>query len=163
MALKPSLLEQFTRHLIWRHLHADIFREPDVMVIDGHYADAVYAPIYYGFGERGSFADRSQRARAWDGELLLAAPDTVLVLVTATAETVRRRMLEEPRPRGILKPEDIDVVLARFAEEYDSSLVPRRFTIDTSESAVDESLREFVGKVRPHLTRDDLQRMRAVS
>ena len=45
MALKPSLLEQFTRHLIWRHLHPEIYREPDVMSIDGHYADAVYAPL----------------------------------------------------------------------------------------------------------------------
>ena len=69
-AMKPSLLEQLTRHMIWRHLHPDMYREPDVLLIDGYYADAVYAPIYYGFGEPGSFANRRQRARAWDRELL---------------------------------------------------------------------------------------------
>ena len=41
--MKPSVLEQVTRHMIWRHLHPDMFREPDLLLIDGYYADAVYA------------------------------------------------------------------------------------------------------------------------
>ena len=159
MALKPSLLEQFTRHLIWRHLHPDMYREPDVMTIDGHYADAVYAPIYYGYGEPGSFADRTERARAWDAEMLSAAPDTVLVLVTAAADTIRRRLRASPRPRGILKADDVSLVLARFDEEYESSLVARRFTLDTTEPTADEILNEFVEGVQPYLTQDDVTRM----
>ena len=160
-AMKPSLLEQFTRHMIWRHMHHEIFRESDVLFIDGHYADAVYAPIYYGFGEPGSFADRRQRARAWDRELLTIAPDTVLVLVTATAETIRARMDSDPHPRGLLKADHVDEVSGRFQQEYWDSLITRRITIDTSKASVDGCLAQFVSNVREHLSEIDLLRMAA--
>ena len=89
MGLRPSVLEQLTRHMVWRHLHPDIYRKNEhVLTTNQYYADAVYAPIYYGFGEPGSFADRRQRAREWDNELLSVAPDTVLVLVRASAEVI---------------------------------------------------------------------------
>ena len=84
MALRPSVLEQLQRHNIWRHLHPDLFRDDDTFFINHYYADAVYAPLYYGYGQPGTFSDRSARARAWDTELLERAPDTVLVLVRAT-------------------------------------------------------------------------------
>ena len=158
-AMKPSLLEQLTRHMIWRHLHPDMYREPDVLLIDGYYADAVYAPIYYGFGEPGSFADRRQRARAWDRELLAAAPETVLVLVTATAETIRARMASDRHPRGLLDSDHVDEVLSRFEQEFGDSLIANRIRIDTSEVNVDECLSEFVAKVRRHLSQIDLLRM----
>lgn len=159
MAMKPALLEQFTRHMIWRHLHPDIFREPDVLFINGHYADTVYAPIYYGYGESGSFADRRKRAREWDRELLALAPDTILVMISATSATIRNRMSLDPRPRGILTAEHVDDVIGRFYQEYEDSFITKKISIDTSDEDVHKSLDEFVTKVRPYLSDIDLVRM----
>ena len=93
MGLRPSVLEQLQRHNVWRHMHPDMFgpREDNLM-IDFYYADAVYAPLYYGYGEPGSFSDRRRRAREWDHHLLVQAPDAVLVLVEASPSAIRSRM-----------------------------------------------------------------------
>ena len=152
MGLRPSVLEQLTRHMVWRHLHPDIYRKNEhVLTTNQYYADAVYAPIYYGFGEPGSFADRRQRAREWDNELLSVAPDTVLVLVRASAEVIRRRMRQGQRSRVILKENDVELVLERFAEEYRDSLIPRRFELDTTTASAKETVAEFRRRVREHL------------
>ena len=159
MSLRPSVLEQLQRHNIWRHLHPDLFREDDTLFIGHYYADAVYAPIYYGYGERGSFADRMARARAWDAELLERAPEVVLVLVRAAPGTIKERLASGPRVRGILKEDDVERVVARFDEEYDESLVRRRFTLDTTETSVQETLDQFLSGIRPHLSPIDTRRM----
>ena len=155
LTLMPSLLEQLQRHNIWRHLHPDMYREDDCLMVNAYYADAVYAPLYYGYGEPGSFSDRRRRARAWDAEVTKLAPDTVLVLVKASADVIRRRMEESPRPRSILKEQDAELVLRRFQEEYDDSLIGRRFTLDTSDASVDETFQEFLTQMRPHLSQVD--------
>ena len=128
MSLRPSVLEQLQRHNIWRHLHPDVFREDDTLFIGHYYADAVYAPVYYGYGEPGSFADRLARARAWDAELLERAPDMVLVLVGAAPGTIKERLASSPRVRGILKEDDVERVVDRFDEEFDASLIPDSVT-----------------------------------
>ena len=160
MALKPSLLEQFQRHSIWRHLHQGNFRdEHDWLVIDAYYADAVYAPLYYGYGEPGSFSDRRRRAREWDKELLASAPDTVLVLVKAGPEIIARRLKDKPKPRNILKPQDIEHVLRRFQEEYDDSLVMNKFSLDTTSAGAGETREAFLDEVWPYLTQEDRLRI----
>ena len=160
IGLRPSVLEQLTRHMVWRHLHPDMYREDEhVLTINHYYAEAVYAPLYYGYGEPGSFADRRQRAREWDGELLRLAPDTVLVLVRASADVIRRRMRASPRARGILKGDDVEMVLDRFAEEYRDSLLHRRVELDTTAASVEETLDEFRRRVWPNLSPDDLLRI----
>ena len=162
LGLSPRLLEQFQRHMIWRHLHHSLVRDQrDYLSINFYYADAVYAPLYYGFGEPGSFADRTRRARHWDAEMLGMAPDTVIVLVEASANVIRERMKAAPRPRMLLKAPDVERVLERFAEEYDSSLFMRRISLDTSEASPEETLARFVGEIGPHLSEIDLLRMTA--
>ena len=101
MGLRPSVLEQLQRHNVWRHMHPDMFgpREDNLM-IDFYYADAVYAPLYYGYGEPGSFSDRRRRAREWDHHLLVQAPDAVLVLVEASPSAIRSRMADASAPKG---------------------------------------------------------------
>ena len=132
MSLRPNVLEQLQRHNVWRHLHPGLFQADDVLFVNFYYAEAVYAPLYYGYGEPGSFADRSERAREWDQELLPYAPDMVLAHVTADPASVAERMASRPRVRGILKERDIPFVLDRFHEEYEASLIGRKFTLDTS-------------------------------
>ena len=161
MSLRPNVLEQLQRHNIWRHLHPGLLRaDDDVLFINFYYAEAVYAPLYYGYGEQGSFADRSERAREWDHELLACAPDTVLVLVTADPAAVAERMAARPRVRGILKERDIPYVLDRFREEYDASLIERKFTLDTTNTTPEQTLAQFVDRIQPHLSEVDRRRIR---
>ena len=160
LSLSPLLLEQFQRHMIWRHIHPNMYRtEDDNLLINGYYADAVYAPLYYGYGQAGTFGDRRQRARVWDAELMGLAPDTVLVLVTTSAAVVRQRMQQNPRPRCILQPQDAELVLNGFQEEYDLSLINRRFTLNTTRSSEQETFRGFLRKLWPHLSQADRLRL----
>ena len=158
-SLSPILLEQFQRYLIWRHLHPDGFREEDYLLINFYYADAVYATLYYGFGEPGSFSDRRMRARAWDTELLKLAPDTTLVLVKSSPEVIKSRMKEDPRPRGLLKESDIEEVLHRFEVEYNDSRIHNRFILDTTTDSIDDSLNVFKHWIEPYLSPKDLKRL----
>ena len=159
LSLRPGVLEQLQRHMIWRHLHPDMYRDDDVLSINHYYADAVYAPIYHGYGEPGSFADRRQRARAWDVELLELAPGTVLVLVEADTETIRRRMAESPARKGPLLKADVPLVLQRFREEFDESLLHIKIALDTSDSSPDQTLARFVKEVEPYLSHVDRLRI----
>ena len=159
MSLRPNVLEQLQRHNIWRHLHPGLLGADDVLFINFYYAEAVYAPLYYGYGAPGSFADRAARAREWDEELLACAPDMVLVLVTADPSAVAQRMAATPRARGILKERDIPFVLDRFQEEFEASLIERKFTLDTSSSTPRRTLTQFVDRIQPHLSEIDRQRM----
>ena len=162
LEMSPRLLEQFQRHMIWRHLHHSLVRDNhDYLSINFYYADAVYAPLYYGFGEPGSFADRTRRARHWDAEMLGMAPDTVIVLVKASPDVIRERMRAAPRPRMLLKEADVEHVLERFEEEYDSSLFMRRIGLDTSEASDEQTLARFADEIGPHLSEVDLLRMTA--
>ena len=160
MSLRPNVLEQLQRHNIWRHLHPGLLQADDVLSINFYYAEAVFAPLYYGYGEPGSFADRSERAREWDQELLAYAPDTVLVLVTADPAAVAERMAARPRVRGILEERDIPYVLDRFQGEYDASLIERKFTLDTTNTTPQQTLAQFVDRIQPHLSEIDRQRIR---
>lgn len=45
-----------------------MFSKDDALFVNHFYADAVYAPLYYGFGKLNSFSDRRARARSWDEE-----------------------------------------------------------------------------------------------
>ena len=162
MGLRPSVLEQLQRHNVWRHMHPDMFgpRE-DTLMIDFYYADAVYAPLYYGYGEPDSFSDRRRRAREWDHHLLVQAPDAVLVLVEASPSAIRSRMAADQRTREVLKPQDVETVLQGFRREYDDSLIRRRFALDTTDASPSETIGEFLRSMRPHLTEWDLLRMTA--
>lgn len=162
MSLRPSVLEQLQRHNVWRHMHPDMFgpRE-DTMMIDFYYADAVYAPLYYGYGEPGSFSDRRRRAKEWDHHVLVQAPDAVLVLVEASPSAIRERMIAASRPREVLQPQDVETALQGFRREYNDSLLRRRFILDTTEATPRETLAEFLRQMRPHLTEWDLLRIAA--
>ena len=158
LSLRPSVLEQLQRHNVWRHLHPDLFREEDILFVNHYYAEAVYAPLYYGYGEPGSFADRRGRARAWDRELLLRAPDIVLVLVECSAEVIRDRMNRSRRPRCILHDQDVDRVIDSFRREFEASLIPSKFTLDASEASPDEVFASFRRQIEPYLSDVDRRR-----
>ena len=157
--LKPWLLEQMQRALIWRHMHHTVIREDasDSIQVGLHYAEAVYAPLYYGYG-RDTFSDRRRRAREWDRALLEYAPETVLVLLRASPEAIRERMRVAPRPDGVPREEDIERVIDLFEEQYASTELKHKLAIRTSGVTVAESVAEFAGKVEPFLTEEDRRR-----
>ena len=104
---------------------------------------------------RGSFADRISRAREWDSELLEIAPDVVLVLVKASADIIRKRLKENCVSSDILQSKDVDKILTDFQQQYDDSLIPRKFALDTTRMSIEETLEQFKIKIRPYLTKSD--------
>ena len=87
------------------------------------------------------------------------APDSLLVLVKSSPEVVVSRMKEDPRPRGILKEEDVPEVLNRFEEEYNNSLIRNRFVLDTTENSPRESFNYFSQQIESKLTPKDHRRL----
>ena len=149
-ALSPWLLEQHQRAMVWRHLHPNIHEEVGELgpvahsiQVDFYYAEAVYAPLYYGYGGPGAFDDRDRRAREWDERLMEIAPETVLVHVKATAEEIERRMAAAPHADPVLSRGDADRVLGRYAYQFDASLLRQKVQIDTTGSTPARSLDEL--------------------
>lgn len=146
--LKPWVVEQMQRTLIWRHLHPDAYRDAaHTIQVNFFYGEAVYAPLYYGYGGPGSFADRSRRAREWDTQLLRVVPDTLMVLLRATPEAIRERSANDPHPTTMVPDGDVELVLRRFEDEFANSTIPNKLTIDTSTASVDESVDKFLAFV----------------
>jgi hypothetical protein len=160
LTLRPSVLETLSRHLIWHHFLPAFFeRDPDYLLINWYYGDAVYAPLYYGYGSPGHFSDRRRRARVWDSELMAVAPDAVLVLVRASPGAIRERMRRHSDRRCFPKECDVESVLDRFEEEYASSLIHRRFTLDTTQASENETFREFLSLAGQYLGEADRLRI----
>ena len=125
--------------------------------VDFYYAEAVYAPVYYGYGGPDTFADRDRRAREWDEELMTLAPETLLAHLTATPEEIRGRMAEAPHPGAMLRSEDVERVLERFAEQYDRSLIRQKIALDTTHATPEQTLSGFRSLVAQHLSPSDRQ------
>jgi hypothetical protein len=166
LTLNPHLLEHYQRYQIFNKLTPSYIEMPDLFVIDWYYADAVFAPLYWGYGGPGQYADRRILARHIDADVLKLMPDTVLVLIEAAPNVIRERMRDAgatPFPgrhkATHFKAEDAEIVIGRFQEEYDRSLIRRKFALDTTNATVDETLAEFIKGIKPFLTPEDLQRV----
>ena len=68
-------------------------------------------------------------------------------------------MRETPHDAPVLQGSDIERVLDRFDEEYQDSLIERRFTLDTSKASVAETFQEFREHMGPYLSSSDRLRM----
>ena len=126
-----------------------------------HIEEAVYAPLYYGYGGRGEYGDRAALARSFDEEVMQHAPDTVLVLLRARSEVIAQRMREQPHERPVVQEKDIEHVLQRFEEEFRDSLIRKKFALDTSDATVEQTLAEFAGEIKQHLSETDRLRLLA--
>jgi hypothetical protein len=154
--LNPDLLEHFQRYQIEYHMGTG-FGAGDHWLIDWFYADAVYAPLYYGYGAPGSYAARWDYVDHAEKSVLKDTPEMILVLVKARPEVIRNRLTQgggefSHRHEGSLfKEKDTEFVSQSFQKLFDQSKIIRRFEIDTSDSSVDESFDEFISKVEPLL------------
>ncbi len=162
LALSPRVKEMIQRHNIFYHIP---FSTPgaDSVMIGLHIEDNVYGPLYFDYLVDPDPDDPIMATRnlfePWINQF---APETVLVLVKASPDTIRSRMAKRPHKQGVVQQEDVDLVLRRFEEEFNQSALPNKLTIDTTDETVIESVAEFAGKVEPFLTDRDRERMNTV-
>ena len=159
IALVPSLREKYQRYMINYHFNPAFYGDNDHCVVGFYYSEGVYAPLYYGYGRPGEYSDRAQMVRALDHEVMRIAPDTVLVLMKASPEVIRRRMAAHPTRETVLQGKDVEFVLERFDELFSGSLIRRKFVLDTSTASLEETLGVFLKNMEPHFTLMDRMRM----
>ena len=168
MAMSPAFKERFQRYQIQYHAAHGFLGDADHLLVGYHLEEAVFAPLYYGYGGEGQYADRTAMARAMEKDILEVGPDTILVLLTARADVIRQRMKTHPMPRdqrghrpGLLLEKDVERVLDRFESEFKKSLIRKKFVIDNSDMTPEETLREFTLKVQKLLSPSDRLRILA--
>jgi hypothetical protein len=167
LTLNPGLLEHYQRYQIYNKLTPGYIDEPDLFLMDWYYGEAVYAPLYYGYGAPGEYADRRMLARWIDEDVLKLIPDTILVLIKASPEVIRERMAKGDSPfpgrhkDTYFRAEDAEQVLELFQEQYEVSLIRRKMEIDTTNASVDESLQKFISQVAHFVT--DADRLRILT
>mgnify|MGYP000527027937 CR=1 FL=1 len=157
--LAPFALEKYMRYMIHYHLGHHFYSDNDHLVVGWYLADAVYAPLYFGYGGPGQYADRKRMARHHDADVNVLAPDTVLVHLTASPDVIRERMRAEPRPTSPFREEDIERVRDAFAEEYADAMFRRKITLDTTESTPEQTLKELIDQLHPLFTSADTLRI----
>ena len=159
MALSPNLKESFQRYHMEYHVSPSFYGDPHHSQVGFHIDEAVYAPLYYGYGGDDEYADRKWLGRRIEAHIMEVAPDTALILVKASPEVIARRMKENPHPYGLVQEKDIELVLKRFEEEYTRSFLRKKFTLDTNTASVEETLAEFVKEIEVHITPADRLKM----
>ena len=183
-ATHPQVKEMFQRFLISYHASEGFFSYPDHNLMGYHIEEAVYAPLYYGYGGpdsgspmRSPEGQRTKMARSTEEEILRHAPNMVLVLMKATPEVIRERMAANFYPdaetverqkisklfgeptRGVVLEKDVEHVLAHFEEEFEASLMKNKLVLDTTTATVEETMAEFIEAVMPLLTDADKARL----
>jgi hypothetical protein len=154
--LSPNIKEMFQRFMIKYHINSTLYMYPDHIMVGFHIEETVYAPLYYGYGGNGA---RVNWARSVEREMIEKAPETVLVLLTASTETIQERMRKSPHKRSVLKKEDIVKVTNRFKEEYDASLFLYKITLDTTNKTAEKTLKDFTQQIQPYFTDSDRMRI----
>ncbi len=161
LEMSPKLKELFTRYTLYYH-SPNRPRDPSDfggLHIGHHIDEMIYAPMYFGYGGPGEPGDRRVEAQSVEHSITKYAPETVLALVRASADVVRRRMRGAPHADGVVRDEDIERVLQRFDEEFARSAIQNKFTLDTTEATPEETFEEFLCKMEPYWTEGDLLRM----
>ena len=175
-AASPQIKEMFQRFMMQYHMSPDFYSHVDHHLMGFHIEEAVYAPLYYGYGgpdsevaSRSPEGQRSEMARNMESAILERGPNTILVLLHASPQVIRHRMAapedtrsgpRDSEPFGpptarVVRESDVEVVLERFEEEYSNSLIQNRFALDTSTASVDETFAEFVKNAVPLLSDED--------
>jgi shikimate kinase len=165
--LHPQALETFQRYQLEYHVRDHFYNNPDHNLMGAAIEEAVYAPLYYGYGgkdsqapKRSPIGQRSEMARRIEENMLRMAPGSVLVLLKASPSVIAQRMHENPHRHQVVEESDIEHVLVRFEEEFEASLIEKRVVLDTSEPTVEETMAEFIQRHEPFQTEADLIRMK---
>jgi hypothetical protein len=123
-----------------------------------HLEDAVYGPMYFGYGGEGQPAPRTVLTKTVERALLQSAPDFVLVLIKASVDTIKKRMEHSPHPNQVIKSSDVEIIIDKFESEFSNSQIRNKFVIDTTHQDKEGTLNEFINKIEPFLSKDDIER-----
>jgi GTPase SAR1 family protein len=154
LAIPPTIKERFQRFQIYYHLDV-IANHPDVLLAGFHIEEAIYGPRYY-------YPEHAWPPYQRRIETHLPA-DTILLLLTASPEVIRQRMVTSPHRYPVVPSEDVDTVSQQFEAEYRASWIERKLRIDTSHLQPDELLPTFLRQVKPLLDTRDLLRWQIVT
>ena len=157
----PNHRQGYHHYLLSYHSSPGFFNDPHHLMIGMHIDDEIYGPKFKGYPED-QVKTLRLLSRHFEKSILEAGPDTVLVLVKASPDVIRKRMKECPHEHQLIKDEDVETVLSQFEYHFKRSRVGslgRKIVLDTSESSVSETLKEFVGKIEPHITDEDRLRI----
>ena len=155
-ALSPRLTEVIQRHNLYYHTPAQSSGGEDFLGIGIHFEDAIYGPLYYGYGGPGDMGDRQTISQNLEQRILKFAPETVLILVKASPEVIAKRMKANPHKYPVVPEQDIIDVLQKFEEAHQNSSIRSKITLDTSTATVDETVAEFAEKIQPYLSESEL-------
>ncbi len=146
VALPPKIKERFQRFQVYYHL--DILDRYDDCILGGfHIQEAIYGPRYYYPGLKVTYHREIERS---------IPRDTVLALLTARPDVIRKRMAAAPHRYPLVRPKEVEEIQARFEEEFGISRLWRKMTLDTSDFGPEEILDRFLAAVRPKLSARDL-------
>ena len=94
-----QIKEMFQRFMMQYHMSPDFYGNVDHHLMGFHIEEAVYAPLYYGYGGedsgspiRSAKGQRSEMARTMEATILERAPNVILVLLHASPKVIRQRM-----------------------------------------------------------------------
>lgn len=181
----PQIKEMFQRFMISYHISEGFYANDHHNLMGAHIEEAVYAPLYYGYGGtdseapfRSAAGQRTEMARHMEKEIIELVPHVVLVLLEASPEVIKKRMKANTYPdaktlhsqrksklfgeptRGVVLEKDVELVLQRFEEEFEASLIKNKMIIDTTEATLEETMNEFLTKMEPFFTESDRKKMR---
>ncbi len=169
----PQIKEMLQRFMIYYHASSAFFNHDHHNVVGCGIEEAVYAPLYYGYGGKNSGSpmrspegQRTEYARSIEKRMMNYCSHVVLVLMKASPDVIRRRMKENPTvepgepTRGVVQEEDVEFVLKRFEEEFEASLIENKIVLDTTSATEEETLAEFVEKHDPFMTDGDRERIK---
>ena len=134
--LSPALKERFQRMQLVYHIR--LMHRFDHILLGGfHIEEAIYGPLYYYPGGVAS------EIRQYEEEM---PKNTVLVHLIASSDAIQKRMETDPHEYSLIKKQDIPMLLERFQEEFDASLIPNKLQIDTTDLAPAELLQTFLSQ-----------------
>ncbi|MBT4976467.1 MAG: hypothetical protein HOL51_11435 [Gemmatimonadetes bacterium] len=143
----PAIKERFQRFQIVYHVRL-INNYQHILFGGFHLEEEVYGPLYYYPGLTVS------DTRKYESEM---PDDAILVHLHARPEVIAQRLDEAPHPHTIIKPDDVPMLLDRFAEEYRTSWIRHKVSIDTSDLTPQQLLDAFFKESNAHFnTRDAL-------
>jgi len=168
--LPKHLKQVFQWHNLASHTMPDALKKDDYILVGFQLYEAVYAPLYYGYGRPWDYAEAVGLARHYEVEIMESMPSLVQVLVKASPDAIAKRMEDDPHEHGLLQSGphvgaeikgEIGHVLERFEEVASQSLIRRKITIDTTNATVDESVVQFVKQFDRYFSSHDLVRILA--
>ena len=150
MALSPETKELIMRTNLEYHLHPLFYRIPDHNMVGHYIEEAIYAPLYFGYGGPNQAGDRQKTSRSMERTIMEFGPGTTVVHLKATPEVIRSRMRKGPRHNGVLQ---------RFREAYAAAVYFNRMELDTSLATPEETLADWAQGMEPYWTELDRLRM----